>query len=65
MFIESLLKNKNARQRRKMLRPNTELVKEEVMQGQPRFVDISKGTLTAETKRSRAVNKATKFKKGL
>ena len=48
-----------------MLRPNTELVKEEVMQGQPRFVDISKGTLIAETKRSRAVNKATKFKKGL
>ena len=48
-----------------MLRPNTELVKEEVMQGQPRFVDISKGILTAETKRSRAVNKATKFKKGL
>ena len=35
-----------------MLRPNTELLTEDVMQGQPRFVDISKGTLTAETKRS-------------
>ena len=48
-----------------MLRPNTELVIEDVMQGQPRFVDISKGTLTAETKRSKALNKATKYKKGL
>ena len=36
-----------------MLRPNTELLTEDVMQGQPRFVDISKGTLTAETKRSK------------
>ena len=34
----------------KMLRPNTELLTEDVMQGQPRFVDISKGTLTAELK---------------
>ena len=48
-----------------MLRPNTELLTEDVMQGQPRFVDISKGTLTAETKRSKAVNKAIKYKKGL
>ena len=48
-----------------MLRPNTELLTEDVMQGQPRFVDISKGTLTAETKRSKAVNKATKYKKGI
>ena len=47
-----------------MLRPNTELLTEDVMQG-PRFVDISKGTLTAETKRSKAVNKATKYKKGI
>ena len=46
-----------------MLRPNTELVKEEVMQGQPRFVDISKGTLIAETKRAEAVNKANLRKK--
>ena len=48
-----------------MLRPNTELVTEDVMQGQPRFVDISKGTLTAETKRSKDLNRATKYKKGL
>ena len=48
-----------------MLRANTELLTEDVMQGQPRFVDISKGTLTAETKRSKAVNKATKYKKGI
>ena len=46
-----------------MLRPNTELLTEDVMK--VRFVDISKGTLTAETKRSRAVNKATKYKKGI
>ena len=46
-----------------MLRPNTELLRERVMQGQPRFVDISKGVLTGENKRSKAVNKATKFKK--
>jgi hypothetical protein len=52
-------------QKKKMLRPNTELLTEDVMQGQPRFVDISKGTLTAETKRSKAVNKATKYKKGI
>ena len=45
-----------------MLRPNTELLTERVMQGQPRFVDISKGVLTGENKRSKAVNKATKFK---
>ena len=48
-----------------MLRPNTELLTEDVMQGQPRFVYISKGILTSEDKRSKAVNKATKYKKGL
>ena len=48
-----------------MLRPNTELLTERVMQGQPRFVDISKGVLTGENKRSKAVNKATKYKKGI
>jgi len=63
MFIESLLKNKRKRLRRKMLRPNTELLKEDVMQGQPRFVDVSKGTLTLKTKRAEAVNKATLRKK--
>ena len=41
-----------------MLRPNTELLKEEVSQSLPRFVDISKGTLTAKTKRTEAINKA-------
>ena len=46
-----------------MLRPNTELIKEEVSQGLPRFVDVSKGTITAKTKRSEAVNKATLRKK--
>jgi len=46
-----------------MLRPNTELLREDVMQGQPRFVDVSKGTLTAQTKRAEAVNKATLRKK--
>ena len=46
-----------------MLRPNTELLKEEVSQSLPRFVDVSKGTLTAKTKRSEAVNKATLRKK--
>ena len=50
---------------KQMLRPNTELLTEDGMQGGPRFVDISKGTLTAEDKRSKAVNKATKYKKGL
>ena len=50
---------------KQMLRPNTELLTEDVMQGGPRFVDISKGILTAEDKRSRAVNKATKYKKGI
>ena len=63
MFIESLLKNKRKRLRRKMLRPNTELLREDVMQGQPRFVDVSKGTLTSKTKRAEAVNKATLRKK--
>ena len=58
-------KERKEKQKKKMLRPNTELLTEDVMQGQPRFVDISKGTLTAETKRSRAVNKATKYKKGI
>ena len=50
---------------KQMLRPNTELLIEDVMQDGPRFVDISKGILTAEDKRSRAVNKATKYKKGI
>ena len=48
-----------------MLRPNTELLREDVMQGQPRFVDVSKGTLTAQTKRAEAVNKATLRKKNI
>ena len=46
-----------------MIRPNTELLKEKVIQAQPRFVDVSKGTLTAKTKRAEAVNKATLRKK--
>ena len=46
-----------------MLRPNTELLTEEVTQGQPRYVDVSKGTLTAKTKRAEAINKATLRKK--
>ena len=46
-----------------MLRPNTELLKEKVLQSLPRFVDVSKGTLTTKTKRSEAVNKATLRKK--
>ena len=46
-----------------MLRPNTELLREEVTQNIPRFVDVSKGTLTSKTKRSEAVNKATLRKK--
>ena len=46
-----------------MLRPNTELLREEVIQSVPRFVDVSKGTLTSKTKRSEAVNKATLRKK--
>ena len=50
---------------KQMLRPNTELLTEDVMQGEPLFVDISRGTLTAETKRSKAINKATKYKKGI
>ena len=45
-----------------MLRPNTELLAENVEQGIPRYVDISKGTLTAQDKYSE-VNKATKYKK--
>ena len=48
-----------------MLRTNTELLTEDVIKNGPRFVDISKGILTAEDKRSKAVNKATKYKKGL
>jgi hypothetical protein len=46
-----------------MLRPNTELLKEEVNQSLPRFVDVSKGTLTSKTRRSEALNKATLRKK--
>ena len=46
-----------------MLRPNTELLKEEVNQSVPRFVDVSKGTLTSKTRRSEALNKATLKKK--
>ena len=46
-----------------MIRPNTELLREEVNQGQPRHVDVSKGTLTAKTKRAEAINKATLRKK--
>ena len=48
-----------------MLRPNTELLKDTVMQEVPRYVDLSTGTLVGEDKRSKAVNKATKYKKGL
>ena len=44
-----------------MLRPNTELLTEDVMQGQPRFVDISKGILTAEDKKNEALRKAIKY----
>tara|TARA_R100000234_G_C4994267_1_gene177048 strand:+ start:151 stop:303 length:153 start_codon:yes stop_codon:yes gene_type:complete len=46
-----------------MLRPNTELLNQEVNQGLPRYVDVSKGILTAKTKRSEALNKATLRKK--
>ena len=46
-----------------MLSPNTELLREEVMQSVPRFVDVSKGTLTSRSKRAEAVNKATLRKK--
>ena len=46
-----------------MLRPNTELLKEEVNQSVPRFVDVSKGTLTSKTRRSEALNNATLKKK--
>ena len=46
-----------------MLRPNTDLLREEVNQGQPRYVDVSKGTLTSKTKRAEAINKATLRKK--
>ena len=46
-----------------MLRPNTELLREKVNQGQPRYVDVSKGTLTAKTKRAEAINKASLRKK--
>ena len=63
MFTESLLKNRRERLRRKILRPNTELLKEEVNQSVPRFVDVSKGTLTSKTRRSEALNKATLKKK--
>ena len=45
-----------------MLRPNTELTAKSVMQEIPRYVDISKGTLTGKDKRSEALNKAAKFK---
>ena len=38
---------------KQMLRPNTELLKEEVSQSLPRFVDVSKGTLTSKTKGQR------------
>ena len=46
-----------------MLRPNTELLKEEVNQSVPRFVDVSKGTLTSKTRRSEDLNKPTLKKK--
>ena len=46
-----------------MLRPNTELLKEKVDQSLPRFVDVSKGTLTSKTKRSNDLNNATLIKK--
>ena len=44
-----------------MLRPNTELLRETVMQEIPRYVDVEKGTLVGEDKRSEAVRKAIKY----
>ena len=43
-----------------MLRPNTELTAKSVMQEIPRYVDISKGTLTGKDKRSEALRKSMK-----
>ena len=44
-----------------MLRPNTELLTEDVMQGGPRFVDISKGILTAEDKKYEALKRSMRY----
>ena len=46
-----------------MLRPNTELLRETVMQEIPRYVDVETGTLVGEDKRAEAVRKAIKFMK--
>ena len=44
-----------------MLRPNTELLRDTVMQEIPRYVDVETGTLVGEDKRSEAVRKAIKY----
>ena len=38
-----------------MLRPNTELTKETVMQEIPRYVDVETGTLVGEDKKNEAL----------
>ena len=44
-----------------MLRPNTELTKETVMQEIPRYVDVETGTLVGEDKKNEALRKAIKY----
>ena len=45
-----------------MLRPNTELLKNTVMQEIPRYVDVETGTLVGEDKKKEALRKAMKYK---
>ena len=44
-----------------MLRPNTELLTEDVMQEIPRYVDVETGTLVGEDKKNEALRKAIKY----
>ena len=41
-----------------MLRPNTELLKDTVMQEVPRYVDLSTGTLVGEDKKYEALRRS-------
>ncbi len=44
-----------------MLRPNTELLEDTVMQEVPRYVDLSTGTLVGEDKKYEALRRSMRY----
>ncbi len=57
-IFRKFIEKQKRKQNRKMLRPNTELLKDTVMQEVPRYVDLSTGTLVGEDKKYEALRRS-------